>query len=89
MAKRGLIITADDMGYNVERNQGIIECFEKGGITNSSLMVNGVACEDAVKLALKYGLPTGGWGSGRPRSASHWKGTKQSIQQFFIQFCFG
>ena len=64
MAKHGLIITADDMGYNVERNQGIIECFEKGGITNSSLMVNGVASEDAAKLALKHGLPTGGWGSG-------------------------
>lgn len=62
MAKR-LIVTADDMGYNVERNRGIIECFEKGGLTNASLMVNGVACEDAAKLALKHGLPTGECGS--------------------------
>lgn len=58
MAKR-LIITADDMGYNVERNRGIIECFQRGAITNSSLMVNGIAAADAAHLALKYGLPTG------------------------------
>ncbi|KAL8575208.1 hypothetical protein ACOMHN_042329 [Nucella lapillus] len=56
---KSLIITADDMGYNVERNNGIIECFKNRGITNSSIMANGVACEDAAKQALKQGLPTG------------------------------
>ncbi|XP_076452814.1 carbohydrate deacetylase-like [Babylonia areolata] len=58
MAKR-LIITADDMGYNVERNSGIIECFKNKGVTNSSIMVNGVACQDAALRALETGLPTG------------------------------
>lgn len=58
MSKR-LIVTADDMGYNVERNRGIIECFQKGVVTNSSLLVNGVAAEDAAQLAQTYGLPTG------------------------------
>lgn len=47
------------MGYNIERNQGIVECFIKTGITNSSLMVNGEASEHAAHLALKHGLPTG------------------------------
>ena len=54
-----LIVTADDMGYNVERNEGIVECFLNKAVTNASLMVNGVACEDAAEQALKHGLPTG------------------------------
>lgn len=58
MAKH-LIVTADDMGYNVERNQGIIDCFQKKAVTNSSLLVNGVATVDAAALSLKHCLPTG------------------------------
>lgn len=58
MARR-LIVTADDMGYNVERNQAIVDCYENKAVTNSSLMVNGVATEDAAQLASKHGLPTG------------------------------
>ncbi len=54
-----LIITADDFGYSVTRNTGIIECYTAGGITRASLMVNGVACKEAVETASLHGLPIG------------------------------
>jgi len=54
-----LIITADDFGYDVERNRGIVECFLLGAVTRASLLVNGVACNDACTLANKYNIPLG------------------------------
>ena len=56
---RYLIVTADDMGYNVERNEGIIDSFKKKAVTNSSVIVNGVASQHAAQLALEHNLPTG------------------------------
>ena len=54
-----LIITADDFGYSEERDDGIVDCFMKGAISNVSLMVNGYSVETAVKKAKAVGLPMG------------------------------
>jgi len=56
---RTLIITADDFGYDDDRNRGIVECFLKGAVTRTSLLVNGFACYDACQLAKKYNIPIG------------------------------
>ena len=57
--ERFLIITADDFGYSGERNRGIAECFTSGSISRSSLLVNGIACQDACRLAVQFGIPVG------------------------------
>ena len=54
-----LIINADDFGYSVSRNIGMVECFTKGVISGVTLMVNGVADEDAAKRAKESKVPTG------------------------------
>lgn len=46
-----LVITGDDFGYCPRRNQGIVECFQAGGITNVSLLVNASAAKEAADLA--------------------------------------
>lgn len=46
-----LIVTGDDFGYCPRRNQGIVECFLAGAVSNVSLLVNGSAVSDAVQLA--------------------------------------
>uniref|UniRef100_A0A8C3Y767 Carbohydrate deacetylase n=1 Tax=Catharus ustulatus TaxID=91951 RepID=A0A8C3Y767_CATUS len=54
-----LIITGDDFGYCPRRNQGIVECFLAGAISNVSLLVNGSAAADAAKLARRHNIPIG------------------------------
>ena len=54
-----LIITADDFGYSEGRNRGIVQAFESGIVQRTSLMVNGVQAEDAVRRARACGLPMG------------------------------
>jgi len=49
-----LIINADDFGLLPEVNQGIIECFEAGSITSTTLMVNTDGAQDAVHLARQH-----------------------------------
>ena len=49
-----LVINADDFGMFPEVNRGIIECFESGSITSTTLMVNAEGTSDAVSLAEKY-----------------------------------
>ncbi len=49
-----MIINADDFGLLPEVNQGIIECFEAGSITSTTLMVNTQGAVDAVELAKKH-----------------------------------
>lgn len=56
---KNLIINADDFGYCPNRNQGIIDCYLKGGITSATLMVNALYAKHAVDLAVKHGLPLG------------------------------
>ncbi|XP_061187842.1 carbohydrate deacetylase-like [Saccostrea echinata] len=54
-----LVINADDFGYSVVRNKGIVECFQEGAISGVTLMVNGVAAEDGARRAKEVGMPTG------------------------------
>ena len=48
-----LIINADDFSYCPERNIGIIEAFNSKSITSSTLLINSLYAEYAVKLALE------------------------------------
>ncbi|NWH36132.1 YDJC deacetylase, partial [Chloropsis hardwickii] len=54
-----LIVTGDDFGYCPRRNQGIVDCFLAGAVSNVSLLVNGSAAADAAKLAKRYNIPIG------------------------------
>ncbi|KAM3826397.1 carbohydrate deacetylase [Vipera latastei] len=58
-ARVKLIVTGDDFGYCRRRNQGIVECFLAGAVSNVSLLVNGSAVSDAVQLAQKHCIPIG------------------------------
>lgn len=57
--RRTLIITADDFGYDQDRNRGIVECFRNGAITRTTLLVNGRASVEASQLAKSYQIPLG------------------------------
>lgn len=46
-----VIINADDFGIHTEVNQGIIEGFQHGVLTSTSLLASGPAFEEAVALA--------------------------------------
>ncbi|KAI3371850.1 hypothetical protein L3Q82_006682 [Scortum barcoo] len=46
-----LVVTGDDFGYCPRRNQGIVDCFQAGGISNVSLLVNASAAKEAADLA--------------------------------------
>lgn len=50
---RFLIVNADDFGYSYSINKGIIEAHEKGTVTSTSVMVNGIAAYEAKDLT-KY-----------------------------------
>ena len=59
ISHRQLVITADDFGYSVERDQGILECHRFGAITRASLMVNAVNAKRAASRANNSGLTLG------------------------------
>ncbi len=46
-----LIVNADDFGFTHDVNAGIVECHKNGILTATTLMANGEAFEDAVRLA--------------------------------------
>ena len=48
-----MCVTADDLGYSVERDQGIVSCsVKKGGlVSRTSLLVNGASAVSGYKLA--------------------------------------
>uniref|UniRef100_G3NN14 Carbohydrate deacetylase n=2 Tax=Gasterosteus aculeatus TaxID=69293 RepID=G3NN14_GASAC len=54
-----LVVTGDDFGYCSRRNQGIVDCFQAGGISNVSLLVNACAAKEAADLAKRHGIPIG------------------------------
>ena len=58
MTKR-LIVSADDLGVNVQRSHGIFQCFEEGIVTNASLVCNGADSVRAARVASQKHLPTG------------------------------
>lgn len=54
-----LIVTADDFGGGPGRNAGIVEAFRNGIVTGTTLLANGDAFSDAIRLARSCGLPVG------------------------------
>jgi len=46
-----LVVNADDFGFTRDVNQGIIEAHQQGILTATTLMANGDAFDDAVRLA--------------------------------------
>ncbi|MEO8025546.1 MAG: ChbG/HpnK family deacetylase, partial [Bryobacteraceae bacterium] len=49
-----LIVNADDFGFTHDVNAGIVEAHTHGILTATTLMANGPAFEDAVRLAGEY-----------------------------------
>jgi predicted glycoside hydrolase/deacetylase ChbG (UPF0249 family) len=54
-----LVITADDLGIDPERDAGIIAAFERGAITQASLLVTGPNAANAARWAARAGCPLG------------------------------
>jgi len=54
-----LIINADDLGINPERDRGIIEAFEHGVVTSSTMLANGSSFASASVQARAIGIPVG------------------------------
>lgn len=54
-----LVVTGDDFGYCPRRNQGIVDCFLAGGVSNVSLLVNASAAKEAADLAKRHNIPIG------------------------------
>jgi predicted glycoside hydrolase/deacetylase ChbG (UPF0249 family) len=46
-----LVVNADDFGYTEDVNEGILEAHLRGILTSTTLMANGPAFEDAVRIA--------------------------------------
>jgi predicted glycoside hydrolase/deacetylase ChbG (UPF0249 family) len=49
--RRQLVVNADDFGFTPDVNQGIVEAHRDGILTATTLMANGDAFDDAVRLA--------------------------------------
>ena len=48
-----LVVNADDFGFTADVNEGIVEAHRNGILTSTTLMANGAAFDDAVRLALE------------------------------------
>jgi predicted glycoside hydrolase/deacetylase ChbG (UPF0249 family) len=48
---RQLVVNADDFGFTRDVNQGIVEAYRNGILTATTIMSNGPAFDDAVRLA--------------------------------------
>jgi predicted glycoside hydrolase/deacetylase ChbG (UPF0249 family) len=46
-----LVVNADDFGFTADVNEGIVEAHRSGILTSTTLMANGAAFDDAVRLA--------------------------------------
>lgn len=51
MSRRFAIFNADDLGYSRGINRGIVRAHREGVVTSATLVVNGSATEEAVRLA--------------------------------------
>lgn len=54
-----LIVNADDLGINSDRDRGIIEAYQRGIVTSATVLANGGSFDSAVQLAGETSLPTG------------------------------
>jgi predicted glycoside hydrolase/deacetylase ChbG (UPF0249 family) len=50
-ARKQLVVNADDFGFTPDVNEGIVEAHLQGILTATTLMANGAAFDDAVRLA--------------------------------------
>jgi predicted glycoside hydrolase/deacetylase ChbG (UPF0249 family) len=50
-SRKQLVVNADDFGFTPDVNEGIVEAHRRGILTSTTLMANGDAFEDAVRLA--------------------------------------
>ena len=50
-SRKQLVVNADDFGFTPDVNEGIVEAHRRGILTATTLMANGEAFEDAVRLA--------------------------------------
>ncbi len=50
-SRKQLVVNADDFGFTTDVNQGIVEAHRHGILTATTLMANGDAFDDAVRLA--------------------------------------
>ena len=46
-----LVVNGDDFGFTPDVNEGIVEAHRHGILTSTTLMANGAAFDDAVRLA--------------------------------------
>ena len=51
-----LIINADDFGKNRDVNQAVVECFERGLCSSTTIMPNMPGFEEACRLVHEKGL---------------------------------
>jgi len=54
-----LIVNADDLGINPQRDRGIIEAFQHGIVTSATVIANGMSFTTAVEQAKGSRIPTG------------------------------
>ncbi len=54
-----LIISADDLGCNLDRDRGILEAYQQGLVTSASVLANGASFNKAVDLIKSSGMPVG------------------------------
>lgn len=52
--KMKVIVNADDFGYSKGQNLGVLECFQEGIVSSTSLMVNMPGFDHAIELMRQY-----------------------------------
>lgn len=57
--RKRLVINADDFGYCDQRNRGIVESFQNGVVSSTTLLVNAFKASEAVLLSRQCGIPLG------------------------------
>lgn len=49
-----LIINADDFGLTAKINEAVLKCHKNGTLTSATIMANGLALEEAIKIAKNH-----------------------------------
>lgn len=57
MNKKYLSVNSDDFGLSPAINRGVADAFQKGILTDASIMANGPAFEQAVEIAQEHKIP--------------------------------
>jgi len=54
-----LVITADDLGYGIQRDNGIMQCYKSGAVTQGTVLINGSSAKFAIMHAKQLAMPLG------------------------------